>query len=101
MPRHSSLPPTHPGEVLREDVLPALNISVKATAEKLGVSRQALHALLKYKHPARLSPDMAARLGKLCGNGPDLWLRLQADYDAWHAVREIDISCVPTLAAVE
>lgn len=101
MAQHKSITPTHPGEMLREDILPALRLTVKEAAIKLGISRQALHAFLKRKKPARLSPEMAARLGKLCGNGPALWLRLQADYDAWHAARDINTSRVPTLVAAE
>ena len=101
MTRHRSIEPTHPGELFREDVLPALRLTIKEAAEKLRVSRQALHALIRDKNPARLSPEMAARIGKFCGNGPALWLRLQADYDAWHATREINISRVPTLVAAE
>jgi plasmid maintenance system antidote protein VapI len=61
----------------------------------LGISRQQLHAILAARKP--VSPDIAARLGKLFGNGPGLWLRLQAAYDAWYAEREVDVSAVPSL----
>ena len=44
-----------------------------------------------------VSPNVAARIGKLIGNGPAIWLRLQAAYDAWHAEREVDVSKIPTL----
>jgi plasmid maintenance system antidote protein VapI len=42
---------------------------------------------------------MAARLGKLCGNGPDLWLNLQARYDAWEVMHRLadDLKIIPTL----
>lgn len=40
---------------------------------------------------------MAVRIGKLLGNGPNLWVRMQATYDTWHAMREIDVSKIPTL----
>jgi antitoxin HigA-1 len=74
-------PPTHPGEVLREDVLPTLRFSVTEAARELGVSSQTLHGILAEKHPA--TPVMALRLGRFCGNGPDVWLRMQAAYDLW------------------
>ena len=86
--------PPHPGEVI-EDMLEDLDFSKSAIARMLGISRQQLHAILAARKP--VSPAMAARLGKLFGNGPSLWLRLQAAYDAWHAEREIDVSAVPSL----
>ncbi len=72
-------PPIHPGVILREDVLPALRVSISQAAEELGVSRQTLHRILAETHP--VTPEMAVRLGKWCGNGPDLWLRLQQAVD--------------------
>ena len=65
--------PSHHGALLREDVLPALRLTVKAAAEKLGVSRLTLHAVLA--EPAAVTPEMALRLGKFRGNGPGIWLR--------------------------
>ena len=78
-------PPVHPGEILREDVLPALRLSVTEAARQLGVARQTLHRILAGK--AAVTPEMAVRLGKFCGNGPGLWLRLQQSHDLWHAER--------------
>ncbi len=80
-------PPTHPGEILREDVLPALNLSVTAAARELRVTRQTLHRVLAGK--SGISPEMAVRLGRFCGNGPGLWLRMQQAYDLWHAERRL------------
>lgn len=80
-------PPVHPGALLREDVLPAIGEPVMAVAKKLGVTRQHLHRVLAEKAP--VTPDMALRLGKFCGNGPDLWLRMQQAYDLWHAERAL------------
>ena len=77
--------PTHPGILLREDVLPALNLSIKTAAEQLGVSRQNLHRVLA--GDIGVTPEMALRLGKFCGNGPAMWLRMQQNYDLWHAQR--------------
>ena len=91
--------PTHPGEVLREDVLPALKLSVSAAARTLGVSRQTLHAILKGR--AGVTPEMAARIGKMCGNGPRIWLDVQNEYDLWHAERRlaVELKRIPKLAA--
>lgn len=89
--------PTHPGFILAEDVLPHLRLSVKDAAAHLGVTRQALHRVLAGS--AAVSPSMAVRLGKLLGNGPQLWLNMQAAHDLWHAAREVDVSTIPTLNA--
>jgi len=74
-------PSIHPGEVLREDVLPALGLSRSETARRLGVSRQQLHRILACTHP--ITAEMALRIGKLLGNGPGLWLRMQQNHDLW------------------
>ncbi|HEY2618217.1 MAG TPA: HigA family addiction module antitoxin [Acetobacteraceae bacterium] len=92
--------PSHPGELLREEVLPALRLTVKATAEKLGVSRQTLHAILSER--AAVTPEMAVRLGKFCGNGPGIWLRMQMNHDLWQAERDLaeTVKQIPTVHAV-
>ncbi len=79
--------PIHPGEVLREDVLPNLDISVTEAARRLGVSRQQLHRILACTHP--ITPRMALRIGRFAGNGPGLWLRMQQNYDLWQAERQM------------
>ena len=79
--------PTHPGEVLREDILPEIGISISKAARQLGVARQTLHRILAGTHG--ITPEMALRLGKFCGNGPRLWLRMQQEYDLWHAERDL------------
>jgi addiction module HigA family antidote len=79
--------PTHPGELLRDDVLPALRLNVSELARQLGVTRQTLHRIIACTHP--VTPEMALRLGKLCGNGARLWLRMQGEHDLWHARRRI------------
>lgn len=85
--RHPNRPPTHPGALLREDVLPALRLSVTETARCLRVSRQTVHDLLAERKG--FTPEMALRVGKLAGNGPVLWLRMQQDFDLWHAERAL------------
>jgi antitoxin HigA-1 len=94
-------PPVHPGEILREDVLPALKLSVTETARRLGVSRQQLHRVLACTHP--ITTDMALRIGKFAGNGPELWLRMQQAYDLWHGERrmEEELSKIEPAAPVE
>ena len=91
--------PTHPGALLREDVLPALGLPVLRAAAALGVSRQALHAILAER--SGVTPEMAVRLGKLCGNGPGLWLRMQQTHDLWRAERAMAeaVAAIPTLRA--
>jgi addiction module HigA family antidote len=79
--------PTHPGAILREDVLPALEISVSEFARRIGVSRQVLHRILAESHG--ITPEMALRIGEFVGNGADLWLRMQQDYDLWQARRAL------------
>lgn len=99
-PAKRALPPVHPGAILREDVLPAFKrsgIDKQTVAGHLGVSRQALDNILK-EHAA-VTPEMALRLGKLCGNGPDLWLNLQRvwDLEVARARMQPELAAIPTL----
>ena len=68
-----------------------------AIANALGISRQHLHDILAERKP--VSAEVAVRLAAAFGDGPEVWLRMQAAYDAWHASRKIDVSKVPRLAA--
>lgn len=79
--------PIHPGAILRVDVLPALGVSVIEAARRLGITRQTLHRIMAEE--ASISPEMALRLGRFCGNGPGLWLRMQQAYDLWHTERRL------------
>lgn len=87
MTKESNRCTTHPGVLLREDVLPTLGLSVSEVARKLRVSRRTLHRVLAGK--MAVMPEMAVRLGKFCGNGPGLWLRMQAAHDLWWASRRM------------
>ncbi len=80
---------------MREDVLPALSLSVSEAARQLRVTRQTLHRVLAGK--SGVSPEMAVRLGKFCGNGPGIWLRMQQTFDLWHAERRLrdDLEKIP------
>jgi antitoxin HigA-1 len=78
--------PTHPGEVLREDVLPALDMTQTELAKRLGVSRLSVSELLLEKRS--LSPDMAVRLATLTSTTPESWLRMQEALDLWELKRD-------------
>lgn len=97
--RSPKMRPSHPGEVLRADVLPALGLSVVEAARKLGVSRQLLHGVMAGR--ASVSVEMALRLGKLVGNGAPWWLSLQQAYDLFEAEARLrrEIDTIPTLAS--
>lgn len=79
--------PVHPGAVLREDVIPEIKISVSEFARRIGVSRQMLHRILAETHG--ITPEMALRLGRFLGNGPELWLRMQQRYDLWQVSQNL------------
>lgn len=94
--RNTDRCPSHPGALL-DDIIPATGRSKAEIARLLGISRQQLYDIIGERKP--VSPSVAARLGKLFGDGAAIWLRMQAAYDAWHAERETDLSGVPTLVA--
>jgi antitoxin HigA-1 len=71
--------PPHPGRIVRQECLEALDLTVTAGARVLGVTRQALNNVVNEK--AAISAEMAVRLAKAFGSSPELWLRLQAAYD--------------------
>jgi addiction module HigA family antidote len=86
MQKKSGLLPVHPGEILKEDVLPSAGLSVTAAAKALGVSRQMLHDILSERKP--LSAVMCLKLSRLLGSSPEIWMRLQAAYDLKMAERD-------------
>lgn len=73
--------PTHPGAVLREDVLPELGLSQAGLARRLGISRLSVSDLLHERR--RCSPEMAARLARLLNTTPESWLEMQMAIDIW------------------
>jgi addiction module HigA family antidote len=85
--------PPHPGITLREDVLPALGISITQAAEELGVTRPALSRVLNGK--AAISPEMALRLeqwlGVNNGGSASLWLGQQSAYDLWKTRKSLKL----------
>jgi addiction module HigA family antidote len=82
--------------VLREDVLPALQLSVTAAARALRVSRALLHGVLAERRP--VTAAMALRLGKLFGKDPGIWLQMQQAHDLWALRREMadELARIPT-----
>ncbi len=78
--------PPHPGEILKEDVLPELGLTVGQLAEHLGVSRPHLSRVLNGH--AGISADMDLRLSEAFAQTPGLWLKMQASYDLWQAQRQ-------------
>ncbi len=93
----NGLPPIHPGAILREDVVPTLGKPKAEIARLLGISRQQLYDILEERKPVTVR--MALRIGKLCGNGAGIWMRLQQTYDRKIAEREMvaELAAIPTL----
>jgi addiction module HigA family antidote len=91
--------PSHPGALLREVVFPALKLPMTRIANDLGISRAMLYAIMSEKNP--ISPDMAQRLGKYLGNGPDLWMNMQVAYDLAQSGRALatELKKIPTVKA--
>ncbi len=79
MARKNGLPFVHPGEIVKEDILPSVGLSVTAAAKALGVSRQMLHDILAGRK--LLSVVMCLKVARLFGGSPEVWMRLQAAYD--------------------
>ncbi|MDR1685146.1 MAG: HigA family addiction module antidote protein [Desulfovibrio sp.] len=77
---------THPGELIREDYMKPLKLTVTSLAENLGVSRKTLSSILKEQ--AGVTPDMALRLSRAFCTTPDLWLNMQRGYDLWAVENE-------------
>jgi addiction module HigA family antidote len=84
MPRKRK--PTHPGAILREDVLPALGLTQGDLAMRLGVSRRTVSEIVHERRP--VTPDMALRLARLLGGTPESWLNMQRALDLWELERE-------------
>ena len=75
--------PTHPGNIIKEDYLLPLSITIKDMADTLGVSRKTLSKIINER--GAITPDMALRLSRAFDTTPDFWLNLQQNYDLWHA----------------
>jgi len=88
--------PTHPGKILAE-AIEAIGEPKTQIAAHLGISRQHLNDILGARKP--ITANIAVRVGKLIGNGADIWQRMQSAHDAWHAARAVDLKKIPTLKA--
>ena len=95
----AGLPPIHPGALLREDILPNVDMPKSEIAKALGISRAQLYAILAERAPVTAS--MALRLGRFFGNGPELWLNMQSNYDLEILGRSMatEIGRIPALKA--
>lgn len=87
--------PLHPGAFFRDEILPTFKRQPAEIADLLGISHYTFYDFLDERAPVTAS--MALRLGKLCGNGPEPWLALQAHCDLWQARKTINIDRIPTL----
>ena len=79
--------PPHPGEIIKEDCIEFLGLTVTEAAKGLGVTRKALSELINGK--SGISPNMAMRLSYAFGSTPDFWLNLQMQYDLAKAAKRI------------
>ncbi|MBV8850317.1 MAG: HigA family addiction module antidote protein [Methylobacteriaceae bacterium] len=97
--RHPDLKPSHPGELLRDIVIPATGKTKVDIARMLGISRQSLYDILSEKQG--VTPAIAVRLGKMFGDGPEVWLRMQNACDIWELSRNLkkDLAKIPRLTA--
>lgn len=73
--------PTHPGEILREDILPELGMTQTEFAEWIGVSRRTISEIIHERRPVTI--DLAHRLARVFSTTPELWLNLQQAVDLW------------------
>lgn len=97
-PLLKGLRPVHPGEVLREDVLPAVGRTKVEIAQMLRISRQTLYDILGERQP--VTPSMALRFARMFGGSPEAWLNMQRNYDLAIAQRELgkELEHIPVFA---
>lgn len=87
--------PPHPGAIIAEE-LECLGLSAREFARHIGVAPSSISRILNEKGP--ITPIMAVKIAKaLSGPDADMWLRMQADYDAWQARKAVDVSYIQTL----
>jgi addiction module HigA family antidote len=83
-------PPTHPGEVLREEFLKPLGLSQTDLAREMGVSFRTINEIVNEKR--EISPVMAIRLAQRFGTTPEFWLNLQMKHNLWKAARKMKLA---------
>ena len=82
------IPPTHPGEMIREDFMPDYGLTTASLAKAIGVSRQTINELLRERRS--ITPAMALRLSRLFGNSAEFWLNGQHARDLWASERRLE-----------
>lgn len=80
--------PPHPGRIVRQECIEPLGLTVTQAARSLGVTRQTLNNLVNCR--AGISPEMAIRLSRAFGSGPEVWLGIQMEYDLAQAEKKAD-----------
>ena len=83
-----NLPPSHPGEILREMFINEHKLTITEVAAGLGVSRVNLSALVNER--AGISPELAIKLSEAFGNTAQFWINLQKNYELWHAEKKVN-----------
>ncbi|PKA14341.1 HigA family addiction module antitoxin [Leptospira haakeii] len=78
--------PTHPGEILLEDVIKPLGLTITEAAKDLGVSRKTLSEIVNGRSP--ITPEMAVRIGIATNTSAESWLNMQTKLDLWTAMQE-------------
>ena len=91
--------PTHPGELLREELIPESGRSKTEIVRKLGISLKRLNDILAERKP--VTPELSVKLTKLFGGTPETWSGLQYGRAMWHAVRKVDVPAIPLTVATE
>jgi addiction module HigA family antidote len=87
--------PCHPGEILREEYLKPLGLSVTEAALKLGITRKTLSAIINER--SGISPAMALKLAKAFNTTPELWIDMQSQYDLWQAKQVTNVDNVKVM----
>lgn len=94
----ASRPPTHPGEMLREEFLVPLGMTQTELARRIGVSYPRVNEIVNGKRG--ITPDTALRLSRLLGTTPEFWLNGQRNWDLWHALRSPEAADIDKIEPV-
>ena len=86
------LPPSHPGEILREDFIQEKGLTITVVAQGLGIARANLSAIVNER--AGISPELAVKLSEAFGNTAQFWINLQKNYELWYAERKVNRSII-------
>jgi antitoxin HigA-1 len=86
------LPPSHPGEILREMFIKERNLTITEVAKGLNVARANLSAVINGH--LGVSPELAVKLSEAFGNTAQFWVNLQNNYELWHAEQKVNRSLI-------